>query len=265
MRAVLLLLLLAPSCAPKPSEPVGLPSYAYVEMRSDSLVVTARNPLPVVGTMALRGSDGSLVRSAVLAPGDSVQLGAIALAGRDSASVVDGLTVSGIVGDAASRPDPSARYAFPFPRGRSYRVMQAYEGSFSHDSDFSRYAVDFTLAVGDTVAAARDGIVATLVDRHTRGGNDPDLRLFGNYVTLYHADGMMTQYVHLAPDGALVSVGDSVRAADPIGISGRTGFTSKPHLHFNVLQPVEGGAVSIPVRFEQVDGRELRKGDRVTH
>ena len=143
--------------------------------------------------------------------------------------------------------------------------MQPYNGSFSHRSDFSRYAIDFDLAVGDTVCAARDGLVVGVTKRFDKGGNSRRYRDYANFITLYHADGILTQYVHLKKDGAFVAKGDSVTAGQAIGISGMTGFTSAPHLHFNVLKPVPRNAVSIPVRFEQVAGKDLRKNMTVSH
>ncbi|OZC02085.1 M23 family metallopeptidase [Rubricoccus marinus] len=261
MRRTFLLFLFLSACSA--DVPPTLPEFVHVRLDGDSLRIGARNPLASPATFAVEAPEAS--RTVVLAAKDSAEIVTLPLAGRDSAAVAGGLRVSAIVGDYRAQPDTSARYAFPFPRGRSYSVIQAYEGSFSHTSDYSRYAVDFSLAVGDTVTAARDGVVATVVERYTRGGNDRSLRDEANFVTLHHADGMLSQYVHLAPDGALVEPGDSVRVGDAIGISGSTGFTSRPHLHFNVLRPVVGDAGSIPVRFERVEGRALRKGDRARH
>lgn len=42
----------------------------------------------------------------------------------------------------------------PFQSGRSYKIVQAYHGKFSHQSERSKYAIDFSLSVGDTVCAA---------------------------------------------------------------------------------------------------------------
>lgn len=261
MRLLPVLLLFLAACSAEP--PATLPPPVHLRLDGDSLRVGARNPISAPATFEVEAPEAS--RTVVLAARDSAEIVALPLAGRDSATVAAGLRIAATVGDPRARPNTSARYAFPFPRGRSYRVIQGYGGSFSHASSYSRHAVDFSLAVGDTVTAARDGVVVTVVERYTRGGNDRSLRDEANFVTLYHADGMLSQYVHLAPGGALVEPGDSVRVGDAIGISGRTGFTSRPHLHFNVLQPGVGDAESIPVRFERVEGRALRRGTRAEH
>ncbi|MDP5141105.1 MAG: M23 family metallopeptidase [Spirosomaceae bacterium] len=161
--------------------------------------------------------------------------------------------------------DTSTRYAYPFPRNKSYKIIQGYNGNFSHKSDYSRYAVDFALAIGDTVCAARDGIVVGVVKDYNIGGNDRKYRDYANFITLYHADGTFTQYVHLKQNGAFVAIGDTVRTNQPIGLSGMTGFTSIPHLHFNVLKPTFDGAKSFPVKFFPLDGKDLKTGMKVQH
>ena len=53
--------------------------------------------------------------------------------------------------------------------------------------------------------------------------------------------------MHLSNDGRLVAEGDIVSAGDPIAISGNTGWSRGPHLHFHVIENVT--AQRIPVLF----------------
>ncbi len=63
------------------------------------------------------------------------------------------------------------------------------------------------------------------------------------------------EYYHLAPQGSLVEVGDTVRRGQRIGLSGNTGHTAMPHLHFAVYRATDWGRTqSIAVRFESADG-----------
>ena len=72
---------------------------------------------------------------------------------------------------------------------------------------------------------------------------------------MLHADGTTGEYYHLQQDGALVEVGDRVIRGQQIGLSGNTGHTAMPHLHFAVYRATSGGNTqSIPVRFESADG-----------
>ena len=70
--------------------------------------------------------------------------------------------------------------------------------------------------------------------RYFEGRPDSALKSRANYVKIRHDDGTIGNYVHLQHDGVLVEVGDKVRTGDVIGMSGNTGFTTGPHLHFEV-------------------------------
>jgi murein DD-endopeptidase MepM/ murein hydrolase activator NlpD len=155
----------------------------------------------------------------------------------------------------------------PFQKEKTYMVIQGFEGSFSHNSDYSRYALDFDLAEGDTILAAADGFVIGVIEEYTDGGNLKKWRDYANFITLYHPEmNILSQYAHLKHMGSLVEVGDSVFAGQPIGLSGKTGYTTTEHLHFNVLRATPDGVASIPYNFEGgIIGAELTKGDEVKH
>ena len=156
-------------------------------------------------------------------------------------------------------------FFLPYPYGRTYTIMQGYNGSLTHNNDGARYALDFALPVGDTVCAAADGYVVGVIEGYKKGGSDSKWMPYANVIDLYHPNrDLYTQYVHLKQNGSLVKVGDRVMAGQLIGISGVTGWTSKPHLHFNVVQWVEGRRISVPATFgpSLTPGAELRKGER---
>jgi len=155
----------------------------------------------------------------------------------------------------------------PFPDGREYLIIQGNNTNYTHNNDYSRYAIDFSLSVGDTIASSSDGFVVGVIDDYSRGGKESKWRPYSNYITIYDPkSGLYFQYVHLNHKGSFVVVGDSVSSGQPIGIVGMTGQTNVPHLHFNVLIPSisNEGIKSIPVEFvEGYIGTELKKGDIV--
>ena len=53
-----------------------------------------------------------------------------------------------------------------------------------------------------------------------------------------HEDGTEAQYIHLTYNGALKNEGDNVNQGEIIALSGNTGKSSGPHLHFHVMQPL---------------------------
>jgi len=164
-----------------------------------------------------------------------------------------------IFGDYRSaRHDNGHLYWLPFTHGTRHHVGQGYGGAFSHNEPGREYAIDFDMPEGTVVSAAREGIVAKVKDDSNSGGPHPRFRDSGNFVAVLHSDGSFAEYVHLAPRGARVKQGERVRAGETIGLSGNTGFSNGPHLHFQVSLPTaEGIARSIPTRFLGPDGGAL--------
>lgn len=69
---------------------------------------------------------------------------------------------------------------------------------------------------------------------------------YGYVVYINHEDGRQTRYAHLSK--VLVSAGDTVRQGDKIALSGNTGVSTGPHLHFEIL--ISGSQVN-PLKYLQ--------------
>ncbi len=155
----------------------------------------------------------------------------------------------------------------PFPKNKSYTIIQGYQTNFTHNTDWSRYTLDFNFVTYDTICAATNGFVVGVIDKYTRNGEGDEWKPFANFVTIYEpSSGVFTQYVHLVENGSLVKVGDKVKSGQPIARSGNTGQSNVEHLHFSCLVPVNtnDGLKSIPFEFiEGYKGSELKKGDIV--
>jgi murein DD-endopeptidase MepM/ murein hydrolase activator NlpD len=80
----------------------------------------------------------------------------------------------------------------------------------------------------------------------------------GWFVDILHADGVMTRYCHMV-QRPKVDVGQSVAAGEVIGITGTSGHSSGPHVHFEVhLGGDRSGAGAIdPVPFMREHGAPL--------
>jgi len=82
--------------------------------------------------------------------------------------------------------------------------------------------VDYRAAEGTPVKAAADGTVVLSADHY----------FAGRCVYLDHGGGVVSVYLHLSK--RLVEEGDVVSAGDVIGLSGRSGRVTGPHLHFGL-------------------------------
>lgn len=155
-------------------------------------------------------------------------------------------------GDFTARPDANYLYRLPYPVGDSYPVLQGPGGNFSHGG---RIAFDFDMPEGSIICAARGGKVVGVIDHYDGGGADEAHRLRNNQVVIQHNDGTLASYGHIQKNGALVRLGAVVRAGEQIARSGNVGYSSKPHLHFEVHWPRDGNTRSnMPVRFLTEEG-----------
>src|SRR5262245_44188224 len=130
-------------------------------------------------------------------------------------------------------------YSLPYAPGGSYKVTQGHNGSYSH-TGAEQYAIDWRMPVGTPVHAARNGVVAKVKDDSSKGGGDRKYENCANYVLIRHDDGTVANYAHLQKSGSKVVVGQIVEAGDLIGLSGSTGFSTGPHLHFAVFKTKDG-------------------------
>ena len=74
-------------------------------------------------------------------------------------------------------------------------------------------------------------------------------------ITIKHDDGTFAEYAHLAKDSTLVNLGEKIAAGQTLALSGNTGFSRGPHLHFAVFVTIDGNTrATIPVHFQTPQG-----------
>ena len=89
--------------------------------------------------------------------------------------------------------------------------------------------LDIGAAAGATVVAADSGTVTVATYSSS----------YGNYVMIYHSNGTYTLYAHMS--SLNVTAGQNVTKGDTIGYVGSTGWSTGPHLHFEIRN--SGGTV----------------------
>ena len=132
---------------------------------------------------------------------------------------------------AASWIDPVAKYTL------SASFDQA-GGMWAHKHS----GQDFAVPTGTNVMAAHGG---TVVKAGPNGAGDGPA--YGNAVVIKHANGTYSQYAHLSRID--VHVGQVVTTGQHIALSGNTGNSSGPHLHFEIRTTPNYGSAVNPVAF----------------
>lgn len=124
----------------------------------------------------------------------------------------------------------------PWPTQDQHNINGGVNGGYNYGcgthSGSDYYALDFNL-VYQTVAATAGGIVS-VVDRDGLGG-------YGRYVLIAHPNGFSSRYAHL--ETVQVYQGQYVKQGQTVGVSGATGNSTGPHLHWVAYQY---GAAFVP-------------------
>lgn len=125
---------------------------------------------------------------------------------------------------ADAPPGPSVGLSLPrrWPLDEAGFITRGQVGSGTTDEVHP--GIDIAVATGSIVRAAGGGTVH-------QEGEDPE---YGLFVLLDHPDDYQTMYGHLSR--ILVQPGASVAPGQVIGLSGNTGRSTAPHLHFEVRQ-----------------------------
>jgi murein DD-endopeptidase MepM/ murein hydrolase activator NlpD len=226
----------------------------------DVLALTARNlaDVPITYSVRIRSTNNSDERrygrsrraSGTLEGHQAEQL--MTLPGTDGDAV--SISCTWTIGSRNATHDDDYLYMLPYASGTSYRVIQGFDSRFSH-SGVEQFAVDFKMDVGTPVHAAREGVVARVEESNDKGCWQDGCGQYANFIVIMHDDGTTGEYYHLQQNGALVDVGERVEAGEKIGLSGNTGHTALPHLHFAVYKATRRALPqSVPVTFVSGDG-----------
>lgn len=230
----------------------------------DRVIEVARNhyAVPVVLAWHLENLDnlspleppsGSILLPAAPAPdgtGPAVVLTTLRIMDRQS-SYHREMQFHARFGDPGARPTDYV-YRIPFRTPKKFKVLQGFHGAFSHHGS-NEFAIDFDCPQATHVVAARPGVVVASNAAAQGRGTTPEFLEYKkvNWVLVLHDDGTLGEYMHLAPSGVEVQPGTPVQRGDELALSGNTGFSSTPHLHFQVMTATEDGisAQSFPFKL----------------
>ncbi|WP_330306430.1 MULTISPECIES: M23 family metallopeptidase [unclassified Streptomyces] len=137
---------------------------------------------------------------------------------------------------AASWVDPVKKYTLSASFNQAGSMWQS-----THSGQ------DFAVPSGTEVVAAHGGTVVK-----TGGNGAGDGPAYGNAIVIKHGNGTYSQYAHLSRID--VKVGQIVATGQHIALSGNTGNSSGPHLHFEIRTTANYGSAIDPVAFLRTKG-----------
>ena len=169
--------------------------------------------------------------------------------------------------------------AFRLPVRGAWTCTQAVDGALTHQAEW-RHAFDFEVRGEDgrtfandgarledhhcfklPVLAAADGVVVKVVEGVADNAvGDMDVaHNWGNAIVIHHATGLYSLVAHLAKGSARVREGQHVRRGEAIALSGSSGRSPVPHLHFQLQSAPHLGAPTLPCRFSDAVVAEDRE------
>lgn len=124
-------------------------------------------------------------------------------------------------------------------------------------------AIDFLCKEGTSINATLEGKVVAVFNKVTKNWNkeeEPPIEHMkeeeqnGNYVVIEHNNRELSIHSHLKKDSIIVKEGEDVKTRQKIGLSGNTGWSIEPHLHYMIHDfPEEnnGGYRSLAPNWEK--------------
>ncbi|MER5932641.1 M23 family metallopeptidase [Streptomyces sp. NPDC002054] len=191
------------------------------------------------------------IRTAVVATGIGAAL-ALGAAGTAFAAVAPQtpLTAKLVAAQAAAQAKPAADTAQKSAAWKKPVKGYTLTATFGKGGNMwtSKHSgQDFAVPVGTPVKAVSAG---TVVKAGPNGGGDGPA--YGNAVVIKHANNTYSQYAHLSK--IQVKIGQKVAADKQIALSGNTGNSSGPHLHFEIRTTPNYGSAVNPVAFLRAEG-----------
>ncbi len=236
------------------------PIRVYYENSSEGAIVFVDNsgycPFTLDLTMDLKNMTSDVgTELMILVPERTtkMKIAEVKIKNRTSSSSFNFKTTS-YMGDAINDPSNDFVYRIPYQNGESYVMSQGYNGNFSHEG---KNALDFTMPEGTKICAARSGVVVEVSVDSNIGCPNKRCLDYANSIVIYHGDGTFAEYAHLKKKGSKVKVGQDVDEGEVIGLSGNTGFTSGPHLHFEVFHFRKSEKITLPTKFKTRTNQEI--------
>ena len=128
----------------------------------------------------------------------------------------------------------SGNYCWPLTSSGRITSYFGYRNAPTEGASTYHKGIDIAVPTGTGVLSVQSGSVISATYSASAG----------NFVSVYHGNGVYSYYMHCS--SLLVSAGDSVSKGQEIALSGSTGISTGPHLHFAMFM---GGEYVNPLNY----------------
>jgi len=164
-----------------------------------------------------------------------------------AAVLAAGVAVPVVLGAGAASAAPSAAsWVDPV---KKYSLSAGFNQSGAHWVA-KHSGQDFAVPTGTDVVAVHGG---TVVKAGPNGAGDGPA--YGNAIVIKHENGVYSQYAHLSRVD--VRIGQTVKASQHIALSGSTGNSTGPHLHFEIRTTPNYGSALNPLSYLRGKGLKV--------
>jgi hypothetical protein len=114
---------------------------------------------------------------------------------------------------------------------------QLFRGSGSSIEDWYGWSVPVRATAGGVIAAVRDDMPDNALgseDYPKRKLSEDEMNADGNYILIDHGNGEVSSFSHLKRGSARVRKGQRVKPGDVVAVTGNSGATPIPHLHYEL-------------------------------
>ncbi|MDH2387544.1 M23 family metallopeptidase [Streptomyces sp. HNM0663] len=194
-----------------------------------------------MGVSAVLGSGVAFAGEPAVSSGSPVSAVASAVAAQAEAQA----KAAKATAEAAKKAEAAAKKAWQKPVSKY--TLTATFGKAGNMWSSNHSGQDFAVPVGTKVSAVGSG---TVVKAGPNGAGDGPA--YGNAVVIKHDNDTYSQYAHLSRVD--VKPGQKVKVGQRIALSGNTGNSSGPHLHFEIRKTPNYGSAINPVKYLRSEG-----------
>lgn len=151
-------------------------------------------------------------------------------------------------GDSRAKVDTNFVYLLPLPKGKPVRtrLMVSLDGVLGKSDKAHMTGIAVETQEGDTITAARGGIVTEIQDHSASIGENKSFSSTENYVEVYHKDGSFARYKLFKNGGIFLQEGDEIIPGQAMGIIGGDNYKQGSHLRFSLFTPIVEKKAFVP-------------------